>query len=77
MVHPDGSVSQASGIFEPAYLEEELPLREGRTFAVRYGSILQWLMTIIGTACALLAVYFTSFTTRSSTPRLKPQGAKN
>lgn len=77
MVHPDGSVSQASGIFEPAYLEEELPLREGRTFAVRYGSILQWLMTIIGTACALLAVYSTSFTTRSSTPRLKPQGAKN
>lgn len=77
IVHPDGSVSQASGIFEPAYLEEELPLREGRTFAVRYGSILQWLMTIIGTVCALLAVYSTSFTTRSSTPRLKPKGAKN
>ena len=68
IVHPDGSVSQASGIFEPAYLEEELPLREGRTFAVSYGSILQWLMVIIGTVCALLAVYSTRVS-RGSAPR--------
>ncbi|MHB2251492.1 apolipoprotein N-acyltransferase [Corynebacterium aurimucosum] len=68
IVHPDGSVSQDSGIFEPAYLEEELPLREGRTFAVRYGSLLQWLMTIIGTACALYAIYSTRLSTRRSAP---------
>lgn len=66
IVHPDGSVSQASGIFEPAYLEEELPPREGRTFAVRYGSLLQWLMTIIGTVCALFTIYSTRVSGRRS-----------
>ncbi|WP_306507218.1 apolipoprotein N-acyltransferase [Corynebacterium sp.] len=68
IVHPDGSVSQSSGIFEPVYLEEELPLRENRTLAVRYGSLLQWLMVIIGTVCALLAVYSTRVG-RGTTPR--------
>ncbi|MFS0162566.1 apolipoprotein N-acyltransferase [Corynebacterium striatum] len=56
IVHPDGRVSQHSEIFEPKYLIETLPLREGVTFAVRYGSLLQWLMVIIGTVSALLAL---------------------
>lgn len=69
IVYPDGSVSQASGIFEPAYLEEELPLREGRTCAVRYGSLLQWLMAIIGTVCALYAIYSARLSGRRSAPQ--------
>lgn len=56
IVAPDGTVSQQSEIFEPKYLIETLPLREGTTIAVRFGSLLQWLMVIIGTVSALWAL---------------------
>ena len=56
LVHPDGSVSQSTELFEPATLVESLPLKSGETFSVRYGSLMQWLMVIIGTVCALIAV---------------------
>jgi len=56
IVHPDGQVSQSSEIFTPAVLVEQLPLRNGETFSVRFGSPLQWLMVIIGTVCALVAL---------------------
>lgn len=56
LVHPDGSVSQSTELFEPAALVESLPLKSGETFSVRYGSLMQWLMVIIGTVCALIAV---------------------
>ena len=56
IVHPDGRVSQSTEIFTPAALVEQLPLRSGETFSVRFGSPLQWLMVIIGTVCALVAL---------------------
>ncbi len=56
IIHPDGRVSQSTEIFTPAALVEQLPLRSGETFSVRYGSPLQWLMVIIGTVCALVAL---------------------
>ncbi|MDO5031603.1 apolipoprotein N-acyltransferase [Corynebacterium sp.] len=56
IVHPDGGVSQHSEIFEPKYLSETLPLRDSVTFAVRYGSLMQWALAIIGAVCALYAV---------------------
>ncbi|MBM0261839.1 apolipoprotein N-acyltransferase [Corynebacterium macginleyi] len=56
LVHPNGSISQSTKLFEPAALVESLPLKTGETFSVRYGSLMQWLMVIIGTVCALIAV---------------------
>lgn len=48
IVHPDGSVSQQTQIFEPKYLVEELPLKDSVTFAVRYGNVIQWSIVIVG-----------------------------
>ena len=50
IVHPDGSVSQHSEIFEAAHLVEKLPLRDTVTFSVRYGHIVQWILVAIGVA---------------------------
>ena len=56
IVHPDGTVSQETSIFEAAHLIERLPLKTTRTFAVRYGDFLEaaivWLgiMLILGAA---------------------------
>lgn len=56
IVQPDGSVSQETKIFEPDHLIATLPVREGETFAVRFGSLVQWLMVIIGIVCAVVAL---------------------
>ena len=48
MVHPDGSVSQETGIFEPGKLVETLPLRDSVTFAARYGDVVQYGLIIAG-----------------------------
>lgn len=56
MVHPDGSVSQHTGIFQPAHLVEELPLRETLTPAARFGAATQWVLVLAGIAVALGAV---------------------
>ncbi|APT86832.1 apolipoprotein N-acyltransferase [Corynebacterium flavescens] len=58
IVQPDGSVSQQTEIFEPDHLIATLPVREGETFAVRFGSLLQWLMAIIGIVCAVIALRY-------------------
>ena len=50
IIHPDGSVSQRTGIFEPATLTEELPLRDTVTPAVRSGRVLEWLLVAGGVA---------------------------
>ena len=50
IVHPDGSVSQHTEIFQPGYLVEKLPLRDSVTFAVRYGQWVQWLLVAGGVA---------------------------
>lgn len=55
IVHPDGTVSQHTEIFVPAYLVEKLPLRDSITPAVRYGSIIQWLLALGGAAVMLAA----------------------
>jgi len=48
IVHPDGSVSQETGIFEPGRLVETLPLRDTITFAARYGGHVQTALIILG-----------------------------
>ena len=56
IVHPDGTVSQHSEIFTPAFLVEELPLRDRVTPAVHIGSALEWLLVIAGLAAAVAAL---------------------
>lgn len=56
IVHPDGKISQESNIFEAKYLVEDLPLRSGETLAVRFGSILELAMVIIGGVLTLAAL---------------------
>lgn len=48
IVHPDGSVSQRTGIFQSGTLVETLPLRDSITFAARYGHIVQLGLIILG-----------------------------
>lgn len=56
IVLPDGTVSQQTGIFEPKYLVERLPLKDSVTFAVRHGNTVQWVLVIAGVILALLAL---------------------
>lgn len=59
IVHPDGSVSQQSEIFEAAALVDTLPLKDTVTPAVRFGAMIEWALTIMGvvlTLAALIAV---------------------
>lgn len=64
IVHPDGSVSQQSRIFEPKFLTEDLPLRDSLTFAVRFGGVLQALLVAVGAVLAAAAVWSTSLRRR-------------
>ena len=48
MVHPDGSVSQETGIFTAATLRESLPLRESQTIAVRFGFVIEYVLVLAG-----------------------------
>ena len=57
IVHPDGSASQHTEIFEPAHLIEQLPLRDSVTFAVRYGQFIQWLLAGIGLVVMLASLF--------------------
>ncbi len=59
IVHPDGSVSQHTEIFEPAHLIEKLPLRDSVTFAVRYGELIQWLLVGFGLVIMLASLFRT------------------
>lgn len=70
IVHPDGTVSQHTGMFEPGYLVESLPLRDSVTFAVRYGHWVEWVLVIIGVVAGLFAV-FTNRHPRTATRRTR------
>jgi len=69
IVHPDGSVSQRTGIFEAGTLVETLPLRDSITFAARYGFVVQLALIIIGGVLAVAAVVTTSASPASRTRR--------
>lgn len=56
IVHPDGTVSQQSEIFEPAALTETLPLKDTVTPAVRFGEVIQWALTIMGIVLTAVAL---------------------
>lgn len=56
IVHPDGTVSQHSEIFQPAHLTETLPLRDRVTFAVRFGGAIEWLLVAAGAVLMAAAV---------------------
>ncbi|GAB3943660.1 apolipoprotein N-acyltransferase [Corynebacterium tapiri] len=56
IVHPDGSVSQQTGIFEPGSLVETLPLKSTVTPAVHFGQLLEWGLTIMGALTAFIAL---------------------
>lgn len=55
IVHPDGTVSQHTGIFEAAHLTETLPLKDTVTPAVRVGRYLEWAAVAAGIALMLAA----------------------
>lgn len=57
MVHPDGSVSQSTGIFSADTLVETLPLRDSITFAARYGFLVQLALVIMGVIVAIAAFF--------------------
>lgn len=48
IVHPDGSVSQQTGIFQAGTLLGTLPLRDSLTVAARYGGHIQTALIILG-----------------------------
>lgn len=59
IVHPDGTVSQNTGIFHPDHLVETLPLRDSITFAARYGQAVELALIILGgilSAAALVLI---------------------
>lgn len=56
IVHPDGTVSQQSEIFEPAALTETLPLKDTVTPAVTLGAMIQWALTIMGVVFTVVAL---------------------
>ncbi|SDS07657.1 apolipoprotein N-acyltransferase [Corynebacterium timonense] len=53
IILPDGSVVEQSGIFEPALLTAELPLRSTVTPSMRFGAALEWLIVACGVAAML------------------------
>ena len=53
IIHPDGRVSQQTGIFEAGHLTESLPLRNSLTPAVRFGAAVEWLFAAGGVAVML------------------------
>lgn len=58
IVHPDGTVSQSTEIFESDVLTETLPLRDSITFATRYGSQVQAVLIIMGLVLVAGALWF-------------------
>ncbi|WP_394284611.1 apolipoprotein N-acyltransferase [Corynebacterium sp.] len=55
IVHPDGTVTQDTDLFEPDVLQETLPLRDSVTFAVRHGEKVELALIIIGLFLVLAA----------------------
>ncbi|RNE49137.1 apolipoprotein N-acyltransferase [Corynebacterium alimapuense] len=56
IIQPDGSVSQSTEIFEPASLEETLPLRDSLTVAARYGFLVELALIIMGGVLVIAAL---------------------
>jgi apolipoprotein N-acyltransferase len=56
IVHPDGSVSQRTGLFTPAALVERVPLRASATLSDRLGASPEWVMVIAGLAAFAFAL---------------------
>lgn len=48
IIQPDGTVTERSGIFKPAFLIADLPLRDSITPAVKYGTVVQGIAVLIG-----------------------------
>lgn len=56
IVQPDGSVTQSTQIFEATTLVADLPLKDSKTIAARFGSVIEYAMGIIGALIAAAAV---------------------
>lgn len=67
MVHPDGKVSQSSGIFEAATLIEDLPLHKNLTPAARWGFYLELAFVIMGALCLLGSILVSRRSNAAST----------
>jgi apolipoprotein N-acyltransferase len=48
IVAPDGTVKEATELFEPAILVEEIAQRDSRTVALRLGAVPEWALTAVG-----------------------------
>lgn len=56
LVQPDGEVTAKTQIFEPATLQDSMPLRDSITVAARYGLYVELALVIIGAFIALWLV---------------------
>ncbi|GAA3717543.1 apolipoprotein N-acyltransferase [Streptomyces tremellae] len=52
IIRPDGTIVRRSGMFAPAILEDEVPLRTSLTPATRLGTAPEWLLVAVGAAGA-------------------------
>ena len=68
IVAPDGSVRARTEIKTQAVLAEDVPLADGRTWGVRVGGVLEWLLAAAG-AVAAIAAY--AIGGRGRAPRLR------
>lgn len=55
VIAPDGRVEQRTGLFTPAALVAEVPLRTGTTLATRLGAAPEWLLVGLAAAALVLA----------------------
>ncbi|MDO5077371.1 apolipoprotein N-acyltransferase [Corynebacterium sp.] len=58
IVQPDGTVTQHTQIFESGTLIAELPLKDSKTIAARFGSFIEYTMGIMGALLASAAVLY-------------------
>lgn len=58
IVQPDGTVTQHTHIFESGTLIAELPLKDSKTIAARFGSFIEYTMGIMGALLASAAVLY-------------------
>ena len=65
IVHPDGTVSQNTRIFESATLTETIPLKDTVTLGAVAGFYVELLLVIMGTLAGLIAVRMNSRSTAS------------
>ncbi len=69
IVQPDGTVTKQSRIFTPDILQADIPLRDTMTLSARIGPVLEWVLSALGCAAVILAMYAGRAARPAATPR--------